>query len=410
MPLDLFERLTFDAAHLPKALSDVRGRDHVSEAVVLSTCNRTEIYAVVDRFHEAYSDLRGFLAEQAFVDPADIADHLTLHHDGAAVAHLFEVAAGLDSAVVGESEILGQIKSAWRTARDEGSAGPVLNAVFRHALVVGKRARTETAIARHIASASAAAVAMAAARLDGLEGRRVLVVGAGEMGEGMVVSLGAAGVSDILVANRTSSRAEALAERVAGTAVSLDALPDLLGDVDLLLTSTGATALLLDHLEIAPVIAARNGRPLLIVDIAVPRDVDPSVADLSGVTLLDMDDLRRFAEIGIDLRRGEIAAVEVIIEEELVRYQARSTARSVAPLVAALRDRAEQMRVEELERFSGRLDGLTERQHEAVEALTRGILGKLLHQPTMRLKDQAGTVRGDRMVEALGDLYDIDFD
>jgi glutamyl-tRNA reductase len=385
-------------------------RDHVAEAVVLSTCNRTEIYAVVERFHDSYTGLRDALAARAFVSVADLADHVSLSTDEAAARHLFEVAAGLDSAVVGETEILGQIKTAWETARVEGASGPLLNAMFRHALEVGKRARTETAISRHIASASAAAVAMAADHLDGLSGRRVLVMGAGDMGEGMALSLAAAGVAEVRVANRTHARAEALAARVGGTAVPLLDLRATLAEVDLLLTSTGAAAMLVDHVELAPVIAARGGRPLLIVDIAVPRDVDPKVAELPGVTLLDMDDLRQFADAGIERRRGEVAAVGLIVEDEMVRFQARTTAREVAPVIADLHLRAEQVRRDELDRFARKLDGLTDRQREAVEGLTHGIIAKLLHEPTVRLKDYSGSSRGDRLVEALRDLYDLDGD
>jgi glutamyl-tRNA reductase len=409
-PLALFERLTVDAADLPKALADVLRRDHVSETVVLSTCNRTEIYAVVERFHDSYTGLRDALAARAYVPVAELADHVSLSFDEAAARHLFDVAAGLDSAVVGETEILGQIKTAWEVARVEGASGPLLNAMFRHALEVGKRARTETAISRHIASASAAAVAMAAEHLDGLAGRRVLVMGAGDMGEGMAVSLAEAGVAEVRLANRTFARAEALAARVGGTAVPLHDLRPSLAEVDLLLTSTGAAAMLVDHVELAPVIAAREGRPLLIVDIAVPRDVDPEVASLPGVTLLDMDDLRRFADAGIERRRGEVAAVGLIVEEELVRFAARTTAREVAPLIADLHQRAEQLRLDELQRFAGRLEGLTDRQREAVEALTHGIIAKVLHQPSVRLKDLSGSARGDRLVEALRDLYELDGD
>lgn len=409
-PLALFERLTVDAADLPKVLADVSRRDHVTEAVVLSTCNRTEIYAVVERFHDSFTGLRDALAARAFVSVADLADHVTLSSDDDAVRHLFEVAAGLDSAVVGETEILGQIKNAWEAARIEGASGPLLNAMFRQALEVGKRARTETSISRHIASASAAAVAMAADHLDGLDGRRVLVMGAGDMGEGMAVALAAAGVAEVRVANRTSSRAEALAARVGGTAVPLSELRSALAEVDLLLTSTGATAMLVDHVELAPVIEARHGRPLLIVDIAVPRDVDPDVTDLDGVTLLDMDDLRRFAEAGLERRRAEVTAVELIVEDELVRYSTQTNAREVAPLIAELHNRGERIRLDEIERYAGRLDGLTERQREAVEHLTHGIVAKLLHQPTVRLKELSGSTRGDRLVEALRDLHDLDGD
>lgn len=407
MPLELFERLAVDAARLPKVLADLSSRENLAEVVMLATCNRTEVYAVAERFHGAYADVRNTLAEQCNVAPEDFTDHLYAHYDDSAVRHLFQVAAGLDSAVVGEAEILGQVKTAWEVARVEGSARSILNPLFRQALVVGKRARTETAISRHVASASAAAVAMAANRLGNLAERRALVLGTGEMGEGMVVALAGAGVQDLRIANRTPDRAHDLAARVGGSAVPLFQVPDALAEVDLLLTSTGASSIMVEYAELAPVIARRNGRPLLIVDIAVPRDVDPGVATLPGVTLLDMGDLRAFAEQGMDRRRAEVAAVTAIVNDELDRYDSLCSARSVAPLVATLRDQAEQVRQAELSRFAGRLEGLDERQREAVEGLTRGILAKLLHTPSVKLKDLAGTPQGERLAAALRDLHDL---
>ena len=407
-PLELLERLTIGADDLPKVLTNASQRDFVAEAVVVSTCNRTEIYAVVERFHDAYSGLRSVLAERADVPVADLADHLIAEYDETAAAHLFSVAAGLDSAVVGETEILGQLKDAWNIARDSGTVGPQLNALFRHALRVGKRARTETAISRSIASASAAAVALADERLNGLDHARVLVVGAGEMGEQMAVALASAGVDEVLVANRTADKAAALAARIEGTAVSIDAIGEVLEGVDVLLTSTAAVTNVINFDTIEHVVAARNGRPLLIVDIAMPRDVDPRVGDLDRVELCDMDDVRAFTDAGIARRRGEISAVNEIIEDELVRFGAQRNARAVAPVIAALHTRSEAIRQAEMERFSGRLESLTPRQRDAVESLTHGIVAKLLHVPSVRLAELAGTVRGDWIVDALGDLYDLD--
>jgi glutamyl-tRNA reductase len=407
VPLDLLERVTIDETRLPKALHDVVGRDHVSEAVVLSTCNRTEVYVVAEKFHPAYADLRTFLSELAFVPPEELADHLYVHDGADAASHLFEVAAGLDSAVIGEAEILGQVRHAWEKAQEEQAAGSQLNLLFRHALEIGKRARTETAIGRHVASVSTAAVAMAAERLGSLEGRSILVMGAGDMGEGMVRSLAANGVTDIRVANRTWERAFELAARVDGRAIRLADLDASLAEVDLLLTGTGASSMLIEHGDVARVMHSRDGRPLLVVDVAVPRDVDPTAADVPGVTLLDMDDLRAFAEAGQAERRREVAAVRTMVGEELERYTAVSSAREVAPLVAALRESAEDVRRSELERFRAKLGELDDRQLEAVEALTHGIVAKLLHQPTVGLKDAAGTPKGERLAEALRDLFDL---
>ena len=407
VPLDLLERMTVPASRLPKALADLTSREHVTEAVVLSTCNRIEVYVFAEKFHGAYQDIRNFFAEASHVAPEEFSDHLTSLYDGDAARHLFSVASGLDSAVLGEHEILGQVRKSWETASTEGAVGPVLNPLFRHALEVGKRVRTETAISRNITSVSQAAVAMATERLGGLEGRQVLVVGAGEMGEGLARALHGGGVAGIRVANRTWDRAVEVAGRLGGEPVRLDDLPHHLTEVDMLLTSTGASAVILEHGDLASVVSERHGRELLVVDIAVPRDVDPAAGEIDGLTLLDMDDLREFAEVGIRERQREVTAVQVIVDAELDRYVDESTARSVAPLVSSLRARGDLVRSGELQRLSARLGDLDDRQRDAVEALAAGIVGKLLHEPTVRMKDAAGTARGERLAEALRDLFNL---
>ncbi len=407
VPLDLLERMTVPASRLPKALADLTSREHINEAVVLSTCNRIEVYVFAEKFHGAYQDIRNFFAEVSHVAPEEFSDHLTSLYDGDAARHLFSVASGLDSAVLGEHEILGQVRKSWETASTEGAVGPVLNTLFRHSLEVGKRVRTETAISRNITSVSQAAVAMATERLGGLEGRQVLIVGAGEMGEGLARALHGGGVAGIRVANRTWDRAVEVAGRLGGEPVRLDDLPHHLAEVDVLLTSTGASAAILEHGDLASVVGERHGRELLVVDIAVPRDVDPTAGEIEGVTLLDMDDLREFADVGIRERQREVTAVHAILDVELDRYVDESTARSVAPLVASLRARGDLVRSGELQRLAARLGDLDDRQSDAVEALAAGIVGKLLHEPTVRLKDAAGTARGERLAEALRDLFDL---
>lgn len=403
-PLAILERLTASAHDLPKMLAHVLQRDHVAEAVVLSTCNRTEIYAVVERFHDSFAGLRSVLAERADLAINDIADHLIVDYDDAAITHLFSVAAGLESVVVGETEILGQLKNAWEIARREGSAGPQLNALFRSAVHCGKRARSETGISRSIASASAAAVALATEHFGGLQDATVLIMGAGEMGEQMAVALAGAGAKELRLANRTAKRAAELAARVDGTCVPFDDVGRAMAGVDLVLTSTGAAQPVIEPHHVIPLLAERKDRPLLIVDIAVPRDVDPAVGALDGVELCDMDDLRRFTEAGLARRREEVSAVVSIIDDELVNFRAQRNARSVAPFIAHMHSQAETVRQGELARFAPRLVDLSDREREAVEALTHGIIAKLLHQPSVRLGKLAGTVRGDRIIEALGDL------
>jgi len=408
VPLELLERMTVSGATLPKALHDLGGRSHLNETVVLSTCMRTEVYAEAERFHGALADVRNFLGEWSGAPPEAFSDLLYSYFDDAAVSHLFTVASGLDSAVIGEGEILGQVREAWDRAREEGSAGPIMGRLFRHGLEVGKRARTETGISRGVTSVSQAAVAMAAQALGGLRGASVLVVGAGEMGEGMAVALADRGAARILVSSRTGARADAVAERVRGAKVELGELESALPEVDVVLTGTGAPRTVLGVDEVAAAVARREGRPLLIVDIAVPRDVEPAVGGLEGVRLLDMDDLAAFAAAGVASRQGEVERVRRIVTEEVDRFVALSAARKVAPVVTALHERAESIRRAELERHSARLAGLEERQREAVEAMTRGLVAKLLHEPTVRLKDEAGNARGERLAEAIQSLFDLD--
>ncbi|HEU5082601.1 MAG TPA: glutamyl-tRNA reductase [Acidimicrobiales bacterium] len=407
-PLGVLEAMAIGNDAAGKALTALLSKDHVSEAVVLSTCNRTEVYAVAEKFHGGYADVRAVLAELAFLDPEDVADHLYVHHDSAAVAHLFEVVSGLDSAVLGEHEIQGQVKGAWERARSEGAAGATLNLLFRHALEAGKRARSETGIGQGTASVSYAAVALAARELGSLEGRRAIVLGAGEMGASMAESLAAAGVAELVIANRTHDKAVTLARGVGGRAIRFADLPAELVGADVVLTSTGASSVLLTRAEVEEAMAARSGRPLVLVDIAVPRDIEPSVAELDGVTVLDMDALSAFAEQGLAERRREIDAVRVILDDELERFRAATSAREVAPVIVALREAAEATRLTELDRARARLGDLDEAQLAAVEKLTQGLVAKLLHQPTVALREAAGSAKGERLVQALRDLYDIE--
>lgn len=407
VPVGLLERMAVPAATLPKALHALAEREHLAEAVLLSTCNRTEVYARYTTFHPAVQDALEFLTEHSAIDPDEITDHLYTYHDDAAVGHLFSVAAGVDSMIVGEAEILGQVRESWLAAEREGTTGALLSRVFRHAIEVGKRSRTETAIGRNPASISSAAVAVAAERLGSLDGRRVLVLGTGDVGEGLAVALAGSGVGEILVANRTPEHGADLAHRVGGRAVPLDHVAAELDRVDVLLSSTAADTTLLERSEVEAVMARRDSRALLVVDVAVPRDVDPGVGQIFGVTLLDIDDLRAFAEQSLAQRRLEVGKVREIISHELDRFRLAHSAREVAPLVSALHARGEVVRAAELERFRSRLAGLDPSARETVEALTRGIVKKLLHDPTVRVKDTAGTARGDIYADALVDLFDL---
>ncbi len=279
--------------------------------------------------------------------------------------------------------------------------------MFRLALETGKRARTETAIARSVTSVSQAAVVMAADRLGTLVDSRAVVLGAGAMGQGMVTLLADADVAEVTVVNRSIDRAQQVVAGAIGRAVELGSLTEELVTADVLFTSTASPTPLVGVAQIEDAMRARDGHPLLIVDIAVPRDVDGAVSAIEGVSLLDMDDLRAFADRGLAERRREIPAVEEIIAEELGRYETARTSRQVAPLVSELHHWGESVRTAELDRFAAKLADLDPQQRDAVEAMTKGLVAKLVHRPTVRLKDASGTLRGERLAAALRDLFDL---
>jgi len=406
-PLDLLEQVTVAADDLPKALHDLSMRTHISEAVVLSTCNRTEVYVEAERFHGAFQDVRDFLAELSYAPPDRVGDALYTYYDDQAVEHLFRVSAGVDSAVLGEHEILGQVKRAWQAAADQETVGPTLNAVFRSALEAGKRVRTETGIARHIASVSQAAIVMADDRVGGLEESSVLLIGAGEMGSGMALSLADRGLDTITVMSRTTGTADELAGRIGAGVRPIDDLDDALAECDVAFTSTAAPSLVVDAGRLAAVMQRRNGRPLVIVDVAMPRDVDPDAAGLPGIELCDLDAVGAYVAEGLESRAGEIEQATAIIEAEVRRYAEQAGQKSVAPLITEFRAQAEALRAAEIGRNAGRLADLTDDQRQAVDEITRAVLNKLLHEPTVRLKESAASLRGERLAASLRELFGL---
>jgi len=412
MPLDVFELGAIAERDLAKALQALRDSDHISEVVVLSTCLRTEVYAVIDRFHDGLSDIEAFFRSRsstAEAGAAALSDHLFCWIDDAAISHLFEVTAGIDSPVLGEGEILRQVRRAAELARQEHTAGPVLSTLFRHAVEAGKRARAETKIAQGTVSLAHAAVALAADQMQGgLKGRTVLIVGAGEMGAGFSKALAQPnGPARVVVANRSAKRAAATLGHSGTEVVGLSKLDEELERADIVLTSTAAPEAVLDLARIDRTMRSRPGRPLLVVDIAVPRDVDPAAAGIEGVSLLDVEDVRLFAESHMASRRKEIPVVRAVLADALEKYRVSSTARSAAPVVAALRTRAESIRHAELDRQRARIDALDPEAAEIIETVTKRVVAKILHEPTVRVKEAAGSPRGERLADALRNLFDL---
>jgi glutamyl-tRNA reductase len=421
-PLELLERLAIDPERRPKALAHLVGKDHVQEGVLLATCNRVEVYAAIDRFHGGSVDVRRFLAEFHHIDPQDLTGHLYDYYDDAAVRHLFAVAAGLDSMVVGEAEVLTQTREAFAAAKREGSVGPVLSGAFQRAIRSGRRVRAETAIGAQLASTVSVGLDLTRARLGGLAGRRALVVGAGKMGRLAGRTLLNEGIGELVIANRSPARAAALARDLGARTLpltELDLVEELAG-ADLVVASTAAVAPTVSAETVAAALlrrgtrtssgppdplACRSGGPLVMLDLGVPRDIDPAVRELPGVVLADLDGLRVVLETSGGAASAEVDRVRELVDADVADYLSWQRMASLGPTIRAMRTRAEQARQRELSRAAPRLAGLDERQMQAVEALTRGLVNKLLHDPMVRGKALAAGSDGDLYTRVLRELY-----
>ncbi len=386
-PVELRERVALNAPAAAALAHELA--DGEREAVCLSTCNRTELYVVGD---DAERRALGALRSLGGDEVASLAYRLSDH---AAALHLFRVAAGLDSLVPGEGEILGQV----RDAHETGAPGPLLNRLFHDALHAGKRARTQTTIAESPASVSSAGAALAQQVFGELGGRRVLVVGAGKVGELAVRSLAARGAVVTAVANRTPAHGEELAGRVGARAAALDELASELANVDVVVTCTSAPGFLVTRADVPD----RKGRPLFFIDLAVPRDVDPAVNELDGCYVYDIDDLEAVVEASIAGRRREAARAEAIVVEEAERFRAWQASLDVVPTIASLRARAEEIRAAELSKAK-----LSDEAREAVNSITTQILNKLLHLPTVRMKEAAAAADGVLYADAVRHLFGLE--
>ncbi len=415
-PVATLERAAVSGDTLAKLLRDLVQAEPVAEAFVVSTCNRVEVYADVDRFHGGVTAICELLARHGGMPPHELTPYLYVHYEERAVSHLLTVAAGLDSMVVGEDQILGQVRSAVKLAAEHGTAGRVLGDLGRLALRTGKRARAETAIGRAGLSLLSAAVELAAGRsgTDALAGRRVLIVGAGSMSALAAATAARSGAASIAVANRTKEHAERVASSVGTATTTVSGLADLpaaLAAADVVVSCTGATGPVITVDIASAAVAARTASgpvtPLVIMDLAMPRDVEPGVADLPGAVLIGMEQLSEHASAIAD---GDVAAVRAILEAELAGYQSAMDAARVAPTVVALRAKAAKVVDAELARLAGRLsaDGLSGHALDEIAQTVRRVVDKLLHAPTVRVKELAGSPGGEEYATALRVLFDLD--
>jgi glutamyl-tRNA reductase len=400
-PVELRERVALtedEAAALAEQLVEESG-----EAVCLSTCNRTELYVAGEAAPDVADRAVATLAERSGLDESHLRSVLYRLEDEAAGIHLFRVAAGLDSMVPGEGEILGQVRDAF----EAGKPGPLLDRLFRQAIHAGKKVRTETAIGESPASVPSAAAALAEQVFGDLAGCRVLLVGAGKIGELAARNLASRGAEIAVVANRSFDKADELSKQFGARAVALEGVPGELAQVDVVLSSTSAPGRVLTREDVAPKLAERKGRPLFFIDIAMPRDLDPAIHELEGCYLYDIDDLESVVAESLAGRRREAVRAEEIVAEEAERFRAWQASRDVVPAIASLRAYAEDIRASELERARARLEKLTDAERRAVEAVTARIVDKLLHGPTVRMKEAAAGADGAVYADALRHLFGL---
>jgi glutamyl-tRNA reductase len=406
-PVEVRECLAFSKEALPAALRDLKSREGVSEAVILSTCNRVEITVTTDDGSDPQAVVDAFLADQKTVDPASIAPHIYRHEGKEAIHHLFRVAASLDSMLIGEPQVLGQLKGAWAAAKDAGAVCGWLDGLLTRSFGVAKRVRSETGIGQMAVSISHAAVELARKIFGSLSNRTVMIAGAGKMSELAARHLRSSGASHVFVTNRTHERAFEMAKLFQGTPVEYGRFLATLPEVDILITSSGAPHYILHKDEMHRVISARRNRPMFLIDIAVPRNIEPAVNDLDNVFLYDIDDLHEVIEANKRERLKEAERAEALVAEEVSRMMAGLKVAEVTPIITGLKAQLDLIGSAEIEKVRRKYGPFTPQQEEALEALTRGILNKVAHGPIAELRNQAAQPDGAHVIAVLKKVFHV---
>jgi len=406
-PVSVRERMAVSEAALPEALRELRARPGISEGLILSTCNRVEFWAAAEPGSAAASEIRSALVRQGRLEPDQAEQHLYRYEQREAARHVFRVASSLDSMVVGEPQILGQVKQALTAAKAAGAVGGPLEELVQRAFFVAKRVRAETGIGQMAVSVSYVAVELARKIFGTLTGHSVMILGSGKMSELAARYLRRSGAPAVYVANRTWERAVEMAARFDGRAVPFDQLFNWLAHVDIVISSTGSPGFLITRQRAQALIGTRKNRPLFLIDIAVPRDVDPEVNRIDNIYLYDIDDLQQVADANRRQRQREAERAEALVEEEVDRVLERLKTRDVVPAIVSLQTELERIRQTELERARGRLGALSPEQQQAVESLTRGIVNKIAHAPILHLKSLAAHPDGFHLVDVVRRLFNL---
>jgi glutamyl-tRNA reductase len=407
-PVEIREKLTFPATELERAMLQLKKQKSILENVIASTCNRTEIYAVVDQLHTGRYYIKKFLADWFDLEIEHISPYLSIYENDGAIDHLFRVTCGLDSMIIGETQILGQIRSSFLQAQQAKTVGTIFNELFKQAVTTAKRAHSETTIGGNAVSISYAAVELAKKIFGKLNNCHVLILGAGKMGELALQNLYGSGVGKVTVINRTFEKAEVMAQKYAGQAKKMSELQCALLDADILISSTGAADYVITKDMMAKVEKMRRGRPMFLVDIAVPRDLDPKISELESIFLYDIDDLQGIVEANLEERMKEAEKIEIMIEEEIVIFKAWMNTLGVVPVISALRDKALAIQSETMQSIERKIPDLTERERKVISKHTKSIINQLLKDPILVAKELAAEPNAEEQLKLFMKIFNIE--
>ncbi len=407
-PVEIRERFSLSDHELPQALEELKVTKSILECVIVATCNRTEIYVVVDRLHMCGHYIRNFMEQWFRIPNQHFLKHLYIHEDEAAINHLFRVTCGLDSMIIGETQIIGQIRTAFLCAQKQKTTGTMFNTLFKQAITLAKRAHSETNISENAVSISYAAIELGKRIFGQFKGKNVMIIGAGKMSELTIKYLYEHGVNKVIIVNRTLDKAASLAKAVNGVYCSFDEMDNYIKDIDIMISSTGASEFILTKSQIEPMMLKRKARSLFIIDIAVPRDVDPEISKLANVFLYDIDDLEGIVENNLEQRQLEAVKIEGMIETEIAAFQQWYKILGVGPVIRALQDKTSLIHDETMQSLLKKLPDLNEREIKVIHKLTKSMLNQLTHDPILRIKEMAAERNGDESIKIFSNFFALE--
>ncbi|GGA86026.1 glutamyl-tRNA reductase [Ornithinibacillus halotolerans] len=407
-PVEIREKLTFSENSLQEAMEALKERKSILENVIISTCNRTEIYAVVDQLHTGRYYIKQFLADWFEIDKEEFSAFLRITEDDGALEHLFKVTSGLDSMVLGETQILGQVKQAFLTSQEIHATGTIFNELFKQAITFAKRSQSNTAIGEHAVSVSYAAVELAKKIFGTLDNKHVVILGAGKMGELAAKNLQGSGNTQITVVNRTLEKANILAKKFHANAKQIDQLNEVLAETDILISSTGSDSYVMTMETLEPIMKKRKDKPLFLIDIAVPRDLDPKISNLDNVFLYDIDDLQHIVDENLEARKKAASQIEMMMENEIVTFKEWMKTLGVVPVISALRNKALSIQAETMKSIERKMPDLTAREKKVISKHTKSIINQLLKEPITQAKELAGTEKAAEALQLFIDIFGIE--